>query len=128
LQRKAWELGQFQQLLTNLTPLYFCSIGGGNYTYTALMDMGFTPDQVPIIASEGTKAYLEELIEAGSYSYRAPLPTETFDGKEYYYTLGRSTVFSMETVNAHQHGDRDVVIFLKALDDQPAIMMMIDVV
>lgn len=100
-------------------------IGAANYSLNAVQGLGF--EDVPIIASEGTLHYLEELIESGVSTYRAPLPTSTFDEKTE-HTVGTHSKIMLEPVNGHQHDGRDVIIFVEAADDQPAIMMMVDVV
>lgn len=100
-------------------------IGAADWVHEAIMDLGF--DDVPIIASEGTKHFLEELERSGRYSRRAPIPTEVFSGKQN-LTVGASTTVSAETVSAHMHDARDVLLFFEEVDGQPAIMVMIDIV
>ncbi|CAB9499789.1 Metallo-beta-lactamase superfamily [Seminavis robusta] len=104
---------------------HFDHIGAANYTYNAIKALGF--EDVPIVASKGTQHFLEELAESGLYSYRAPLPTVTFEGKQN-QTVGTHTTMMVETVNGHMHDSRDVLIFFEEEEEHPAIMMMIDIV
>lgn len=104
-------------------------IGLANHTYTYFTErMGMDPANVPIIGTEGAKHHFEKAIEAGVYSYFAPFPTVTFKGfKE--HTVGHSTSLTMTTFDGHQYGDKDAVIFIDAADEEnPAIMMIVDVV
>jgi len=104
-------------------------IGLANHTYTSVTEkMGMDPSKVPIVATEGVKEHIEHAIKSGLWSYSAPMPTATFeDSLE--HAVGQSTTISLTTFNGHQFGEKDVIVFMEALDEEnPAIMMVVDVV
>ena len=104
-------------------------IGLANHTYTYVTEtLGFDPSKVPIIATEGVEEFMKHAIDMGVFTYRAPLPTETFTGF-YEHTVGASTTLTMTTFDGHQFGDKDVIVFMESLgSDNPAIMMVVDIV
>jgi glyoxylase-like metal-dependent hydrolase (beta-lactamase superfamily II) len=104
---------------------HFDHIGAATITYNHILD-NWGIDSV-IIATEPVKEHFERQIQRNFFSFRAPVPTETFTGKSM-VQVGESTTFHLEQTDGHSGAARDMIIFLEKDGDYPAIMMIVDVV
>ena len=108
-------------------------IGGTNITYSMLTNrnvMGFDPSDISIIGTQGTANFIEELKDAGVFTYRAMPPTMVYD-EEIMHRIGLNTHILMTPIQeAHTSAGSDVIFYMErdVEYDQPPILMMVDIV